>query len=421
MAITINKTPENQYNPITIPTEFSVSSSNVTQTNFKYICDVYINGESTYYRMKQSPHPTNGYTVFDVGGILKSYITANPPKSATTIEFQHADKSYINYTCKFGEEYGASSAIIVYPNLTISTSSNYYGVVNASLDFDEWAGQYIDFDSVYTLASSSTKFLTNAPSTQNVYSSTRSYLYFLNPNNVFKEAKYVRIKGYDSSNTLIQDLKFNTIYDKNYRVQYVGAGYKNLELIDGTEPSFTQTVGALPFFSSGVNKYTIQLFDYVNGALTELRTYKVIEDCNVGDSYQLIFQNKLGGYDTFTFTAPADKSYTVTTRDNFKKRLGEWVTTDYLYKPYQRASTQYNTIYKDKVIIKSDWITEEESIWLHELITSPDVYMVIDGREELIPINIIDTEYQVKQFAKDQLFNLQLTIEKSFDRYRQQF
>ena len=193
-------------------------------------------------------------------------------------------------------------------------------------------------------------------------------------------------------------------------------------MIDGFEPGYNANIGTIPFFTAqSVVKYTVQLFDYTNQEVSELRTYYVNEDCNIGDTYQLVFQNKLGGYDTFSFRSFADKSYSVTTKDNFKKRLGAWNGTDYEYEAYQRGITQYNTIYKDKIVIKSDWITEDESEWLHELVTSPDVYMVISGREQLMPINIIDTEYSVKKFNKDQLFNLQLTIEKSFNRYRQQF
>lgn len=420
MAITVNKTPENRFNPITIPTEFSVSSTNVNQPNFKYICDVYVDGETGYYRMKQSPHPTNGYSVFDVGGIMKSFLSSDAPKTGTTIEFQHASNSYKLYTLKFGEEYGASSAIITYPNLQ-NLTTNFYGVINATLDFDEWAGQFRTMND-YTVLNSSKKFLTNAPTTQTVYPSTRAYLYFLNNTAASNAASYVEYIGYDANNNPTVQIKFDTAYDENQRIQYVGVGYENLELIDGFEPGYSANIGTIPFFTAqSVVKYTVQLFDATNQQVTELRTFNVGEDCNIGDTYQLIFQNKLGGYDTFSFRSFADKSYSVTTKDTFKKRLGAWNGTDFEYEPYQRATTQYNTIYKDRIVIKSDWITEDESQWLHELVTSPDVYMVISGREELMAINIIDTEYSVKKFNKDQLFNLQLTIEKSFDRYRQQF
>ena len=421
MAITVNKTPENRFNPITIPTEFSISSSNVNQQNFKYVCDVYVDGEPNYFRMKQSPHPTNGYCVFDISGIMKSYISNNAPKDSTRIEFTHADNSYKLYTLKFGEEYGASSAIVVYPNLT-SLTTNFYGVINATLDFDDWAGQFRTMND-YTVLNSTKQFLTNAPNAQNVYSYTRGYLYFLNNTAALNAASYIKYIGYNSSNSIIAQVQFDTAYNENQRIQFVGVGYANVELIVNYLPGFIQTTGTLPFITgnAGMVYYTVQLFDSSDQAITETRRYNIAEDCNIGDTYQLIFQNKLGGYDTFAFRSFADKSYSVTTKDTFKKKLGAWNGTDYEYQPYQRATTQYNTIYKDKIIIKSDWITEDESEWLHELIASPDVYMVIEGREELMAINIIDSEYQVKKYNKDQLFNVQLTIEKSFNRYRQQY
>ena len=227
MAITVNKTPENRFNPITIPTEFSISSSNVNQPNFKYVCDVYVDGEPNYFRMKQSPHPTNGYCVFDISGIMKSYISNNAPKDSTRIEFTHADNSYKLYTLKFGEEYGASSAIVVYPNLT-SLTTNFYGVINATLDFDDWAGQFRTMDD-YTVLNSTKQFLTNAPNAQNVYSYTRGYLYFLNNTAALNAASYIKYIGYNSSNSIIAQVQFDTAYNENQRIQFVGVGYANVE------------------------------------------------------------------------------------------------------------------------------------------------------------------------------------------------
>ncbi len=69
-----------------------------------------------------------------------------------------------------------------------------------------------------------------------------------------------------------------------------------------------------------------------------------------------------------------------------------------------RGLNQYETILDDTITINSDWITEDESIWLEQLVTSPDVY-IYDG-SNLVAVNITNANYETKYEASQQLFNL---------------
>jgi hypothetical protein len=69
-----------------------------------------------------------------------------------------------------------------------------------------------------------------------------------------------------------------------------------------------------------------------------------------------------------------------------------------------------------KVKLFSNWITEAQSQWLLDLISSPVVY-AYDGT--LVAVNIDTTNYEVKKHIQDNAFLLELDITYSFDTKRQ--
>jgi hypothetical protein len=158
------------------------------------------------------------------------------------------------------------------------------------------------------------------------------------------------------------------------------------------------------------------------------KTYKYVIDRNNCNyiPYRLLFMNELGGTDFYNFKLDSKQTFN-TQKTEFKKTL-DW---DYAFDTVRSGSSGYNmgprgrTILSQKVTqqitITSDWITEKESIWLRELITSPEVYVIqsrkpyefYDNATELIsvPIIITDTSWQVKTYTRDKLFNVQVTFE----------
>ena len=53
---------------------FVVTSTNYTQPNFQYVCDIYVNG-NYITRTKTFPHPTNFSGKFAVKRIVESYLS----------------------------------------------------------------------------------------------------------------------------------------------------------------------------------------------------------------------------------------------------------------------------------------------------------------------------------------------------------
>jgi hypothetical protein len=63
---------------------------------------------------------------------------------------------------------------------------------------------------------------------------------------------------------------------------------------------------------------------------------------------------------------------------------------------------------QDAITANSDWITEAESIWLKELLTSPIVFMEQAG--QLIPISINESQHKFNKTVNEKLFNIQITF-----------
>ena len=89
MALTIYNTP-NSYAPAYNQMIFTLSSTNVAQSNFRYIADIYVNGSSDYTRLEVGKNPSNGYGTFDVSGaglVINSCLTALESQTTFTSTF----------------------------------------------------------------------------------------------------------------------------------------------------------------------------------------------------------------------------------------------------------------------------------------------------------------------------------------------
>jgi len=153
-------------------------------------------------------------------------------------------------------------------------------------------------------------------------------------------------------------------------------------------------------------------------AVTEQHRYTVNTDCTKYTTYRIWFLNKLGGYDVFTFYKQNTFNSEIK-RETYKANLGTQTATTQSYTAQQRAITQYNTKIKDTVSCNSDWITEAQSLWLEELVTSPDVYVEKNG--VLVSINIQNSNYERKYQVNKHLFNLKIDFQYSYERQRQRF
>lgn len=385
-----------------------ITSTNKTQANFKYICDIYINSVLVD-RLDCPPHPTYGTGLFNPARIIENYV--NNDLDLTTYGFGTNSNSYTGYVLKFGESYGlSSSGVTNYPNLSV-TGTKY--VWNSVYDYED----YCSYSSgTINAGSSSSRFLTNRPSSGDIQFTENAYLYC----NTMTSGTidYATIITKDSSNATINTVKINNQF-KAYpteasRFLRFSSGPNNINQI---LPGYI-TLGSQPIINSTDYAYTIQFFNASNVAVTEQHRYTINSPCTKYTTYRVHFLNKLGGYDSFTFFKQNSFKSDIT-KSNFKSNLGVQTASSQTYSSSQRAITQYNTKIKDTVSCNSDWVSEAQITWLEELVTSPDVYVEKSGT--LVPINILNTTHERKLLVNQKLFNLKIDFQYSYERTRQRF
>jgi hypothetical protein len=417
MAITIQQYPiGGQY--ITMahnPVEYVVSSNNTAQPNFKYIADLSWTSGTTSVRYIQGADPTNGRCRFDLSSVLRNVVTYDPPVDALN-DFYDCKNSYSTLTIKFGEQYGPTSAITNYVNLQ---SDGMY-IWNACLPIDRWWNGASPTNA-YKIQNATKKFLTDYPfRVQNngikLCYNDRHFLYFLQ-DGITDDVYQVKIELY--KNNAI----WNTIYwdcpaaiNKAKNVVRIGVGAKNLQL-SGSELNYFSSQS--PCIDEDVEYYSVELLDDKANQLTESLFFSINCECTWETPYRLCFLNKLGGYDFFNFNWNSKKSSSYE-KSYFKRKAWNWNNSnEYAYNSHGRGKVQYSTIGTDRLQLTSGWITEEESTWLEELISSPDVYIIDNTTGQLTAVTVTDTQYDYKTLEYDQLFNLTVNLEFAHNRYRQ--
>jgi hypothetical protein len=150
-----------------------------------------------------------------------------------------------------------------------------------------------------------------------------------------------------------------------------------------------------------------QLFNLTTGVrVSEIRNMKIKENCSLYETVRMMWLNRAGGWDYFSFTKDNKKTVNIE-RSEFTKIL------DYNYSVGDRGDTIYAQKGKENFLVNSDWITEDQAKWLEELFTSPEVYH-LSGTNKL-PIIITDTNYEVKTYLRNELFNIQINYRYSYN------
>lgn len=411
MAITINSQATGTV-PVYNDIIYIVQSDKTAQPNFKYVADLYLNGSITKtHRMTAPPNPTYGVAVFNPASIIENYISSNFDLDLTAVT-QCID-SIGTIEVKFGEEYGlSSSGTTVYTNLAVSNTTPFY---NGIFDFEQFIDEKNASFGTYRSASSASKFLSRSPNLKKVYTNENEYIYAINRTS--GDIYYFNVNTYDSNGVILGSYRIDNPYQarSNYydRMVRCPAGW-NLNNI-----TYTTDLGSAPILKSSVATYTIHCTSYYGATTMGAKRYSLDTTCERFTKYRLHFLNKLGGYDSFSFTKKS-KFNSEIKRDLFKSNLGRLTSgSAFTYSKSQRASTQYATSIVDKVSATSDWLSSGDVAWLEELVTSPDVYVERDG--VAVPINITNSSFERQNGEDKKLFNLSIEFEYSYKRYRQRF
>jgi hypothetical protein len=368
MAITVNSTPAS-YSSAHDSLWFVVSSNNSTQTNFKYVFDIQVGGV-TVATVKNYPDE-GGYGVFDAAPIIRNYFASGFSTSGSSL-LQYADGFlHVDYTVIYGEQVGA----VLTTNLTSSTGKAW----NYSLDPFR--------NSISTYAN---KFLTTRDRTAGqVANGEKFYITYFNADLANVTATIQKLNedgsnsgsastgsGLSTAHGLILDLSPSAIN------AYLGSTF-----ITASTYAWRVTVGS---DSMTVKQVCAPRFTPV----------------------QLVFQNKFGGYDSFTFRLISRESQRVsrsTYKSNEYRRVGTTMTNKASSGVHFGGTQAFagNIQYGFKVT--SDYLSAIDYELGSQLIASNEAYYY--SGSDYFPIIMRETSWEEKNDTADKMFNYELNFD----------
>lgn len=396
MAITVNGVPE-AYASAHDDLWYVVTSTNVAQTNFKFVFDVYVNSVQVA-RVKQYPDPTTSKGYFNAANIVRNYLTSYfKPNTTQTLFSYDGDDIYVSYEIKYGEEYGGTT----YTNLTnVSYKAfNYYNP-----PFRDPSSSYFD-DYVY-------EWLSNR-----------------DLNNIdcgFTEKSYIGWMNASGSTNTMQA----TIQKYNEAGTAVGSPstgstdtISSFALLDVSPAAVNAYLGS-SFISSSDYAYGIKLTRVLGGGNVDSDEIKVRLACSPRYTpVSVHFLNQLGSYDTYKFRKVNREGRSMTSKAyeqmNWQYNAGSTSMRNYnTYKVINPGQVKFAVEQSVTYSLKADYVTQTNYNWLKELIASPEVYIEEGGY--YYPFNITTSQWQQKYNYADKMFNLELEgeVKKINSQYR---
>jgi len=396
MAITITQEPQ-YFQPACNPYVWVFESDQTAQPNFSFIVELYVGGSlvSTHQVFNESAN----YAKFDASGDLRCLLTSDMVTTGALLTFYDPAVDVVNIRVyeKFGTPPVLSGTFVT-------------GRVNRAWNASLRHPDFINYDHLTYMVSRTNPnsgnilFLTDFPRTRKYFVGLyeNTFLTFINrskPNVDFY------LKLYDITGSLV------TSYTVTINVG-------DLNVIDCSPQNLIANtpVTLVDFQSSAYYTIRVQGVDPgVNSGFTETFTFWIDTECHRYDTHRLHWLNKLGGWDSFTFTLVSTDSTNVKT-SSYQRERGQWDTsgTAWEYTRYHGEQMAFNKYAIDKTVLNSDWIHESVQQWLvRDLYESPKVYLEM-GIGKFEPVKVTNEDYTLKQRRVNGLIREVVTLERTY-------
>lgn len=407
-----------------IPMWFQSSSTNVGQSNFRFVYDTFTTttGVTSNSRNRLYPNPNNNYSEYSPSRILESYLyfEAYPTLTGST----GSTGSYMNYRVAIGEEYGSLTT----GTTTYSALTNYTGIcLNGTLQYEE-IPSWSTTGQLYTMTGSTGQFLTNSKIDIGYLNTavvslrgTRAYgtdwftLSFFNdmretyrPN--FIDIVVWNITGQSTSAHRIA-ITSATATTSTW-MQHIGIGPMNL---NNTSASRFVYGGVQPVIDTTRDLwYKVYVTNSAQGQLSEEYFVSLVppggqngqQDTCKYPVREFIFQNRRGQAEHLTFSMISQRSVSAN-RDLFERVL------DYNYQIGQRGQSVTDLRAQETLKVTTDWITESENIQVEEFLTSPEIFL-LNSTNTLVPYVLNTGSVLFKTRAVDKLINYTFEMQPSY-------
>lgn len=361
MAVTILQQPTSP-NCVYTNLLYAVSSPSSSRSQYQYIMDVY-SGPDLISRVRQYPNP-EGSGIFDPARILNDYLEYD--LNWTISDVEQPSLAVKDFSISFGESYGSSvtSSITTYSDQVQANGLEVFpGVVDPNNGIS------------FNFQSSSIKILSDTPSGTGISSED-----------------YHTVTVYNNGTTPTCNVNYNPGSSINYTLQpgfnTIPVGSKNI----GSNNGFTNIV-----VTAGNESFTL------------IKS----EDCNY-DRVRFAFINNYGFWDYYGVNLPIKKNTSIR-RESIEKTFVDYSSVTSQYNPSRRSLGYYQSYYKDRISVSTDWLSQTEADWLSQMIESPEVF--VQSGDLMLPIVITNSSYTHNTNKRSQkTFQFEIEFEYSNQR-----
>tara|TARA_Y100000004_G_scaffold194276_1_gene258493 strand:+ start:44 stop:1513 length:1470 start_codon:yes stop_codon:yes gene_type:complete len=388
--------------------------------------------------------------------------------SAPTKNFSQNTSQICKVTVKAGHEVATSATTA--PSETLAEDTETIYAIPATTPYANTAtnvGGLDDSDNSFPLtyfinddtSEDDYSFLTNAPTVQFVRGSSTSgdnvdelTICFKQGKNssgsiltVGEKIEYIAIQYFNSAGTLIAgtvgsetthfftnsnatggatSAEANTVQES---ILYFGCGTKNLQTssseVKDSDGNVEASGSARPSNFSNWAYYRIfgctnhdttdrctkyyYFYRYGSGATVDDRH----QSCTKYDNVRLAWRNRLGAWDYFNFRGKSIESLDIK-KETMSSVAGTWDSTTFNYNNWDRGTGTLYTEANRKLTINSDWLNEDEAVWLEELFTSINVQILADNNI-VYPVILTDKSY-IKKTSVNNKIKIQYTIKLEY-------
>jgi hypothetical protein len=423
----------------------------LNETRVKFVAEVYIEttapnptANTPVGTFKTTPNNA-GVGMFDLRNVIENYVkadnmAADGSKYKTTLTSSTArhpihliDQYSLNTNLcrymlvRFSVEYLVGTTVEINTNTQVNSQGSiiFNGYVKHT-DILTKAGNNFAYDTTnITLTNNTSKFLTNAPTTQ--YANLEDYG-TLSMVTLTTDLYRIRLNYYDSDNNFLSS---------DIVLRNSGTGAWSNPLTANSEKQiihFGCFPGNLQNWNSAFKTLvtagtiqggyiTVEAHKQNTNEISKLYTIKL--NCPNGKGYEpirLCWLNQWGAWDYYTFTQKSIKS-TSTSGATYNQLAGTW--NESLYRPdsYKGGKKAFRVNATEKITMNSDFVTEDEAVIFEELINSPEVYLLkgyVSGVETksvlnqyVTPVRLLTSSFTKKTIANDKLMQYTFEIEKS--------
>lgn len=141
--------------------------------------------------------------------------------------------------------------------------------------------------------------------------------------------------------------------------------------------------------------------------VSEIFQFNMKPDCNYFQNRQIMFKNRYGAWDYFLFEKYRSEGLGIE-RETYGQYNNAWGSSNPIKTNYSRGTTDYQVNMTETHICNSGFLNDPEFVWLEELYTTNDAYL-IEPDGTLFPINIIGAEFVRKNKGNRSITNIELT------------